>query len=116
MKKDYTAIEKNVSDATSLLLEALPEATEGLTWLAQHTKKAGTLSYRTKLQITLAIAINMRCDPCIARQARRLAETGASREEIAEVAGICLSMGGPPALTYAAGALEAFDTFSNNNQ
>jgi alkylhydroperoxidase/carboxymuconolactone decarboxylase family protein YurZ len=37
---------------------------------------------------------------------------GATREEIAEMLGMCVYMGGGPALMYAADAMAAFEEFS----
>lgn len=112
MMKDYQKFNHSVIDSAAMLEQALPDVLLPFQQMAQSAKGEGAIEHQAKLLIALGIAIATHCDPCIARHACKLAECGASRQEIAEVAGICVSMGGGLTLTYAASALEAFDEFS----
>ena len=67
---------------------------------------------KTKELIALAIAVTQRCDPCIGFHMKAAVKYGATREEIAEMLGMCVYMGGGPALMYAADAMAAFEEFS----
>nr|WP_290674878.1 MULTISPECIES: carboxymuconolactone decarboxylase family protein [unclassified Halomonas] len=82
---------------------------------AKGANKDNALSHKHKELMALAIGISIRCDGCIAFHAKAVAELGATREEVMEMLGVCMYMGGGPAFTYAAQALEAFDSFANKS-
>jgi len=52
------------------------------------------------------------CDPCIGFHAQALAKLGATRQEVDEMLGVAVYMGGGPSLMYAASAITAFDEFT----
>lgn len=110
--KDYQQLDASVAHSAEMLEQALPAVLQPFQDMAKSAKGEGAIPHQSRLLIALGIAISTHCDPCIARHARKLAECGASRQEIAEVAGICISMSGGISLTYANSALEAFDYFS----
>jgi AhpD family alkylhydroperoxidase len=85
---------------------------QGFGALAKAATAPGAVDPKTKELIALSIGVTQRCDGCIGYHGKALAELGASREEVAEVLGMCVYMGGGPALMYAADALRAFDQFS----
>ena len=88
---------------------AIPVAVAALTLAATAD---GALDKKTKELIALAIGIATRCDGCIGFHAKALVHLGATREEIEEVCGMSVYMGGGPSFMYAADALRAFDEFS----
>jgi AhpD family alkylhydroperoxidase len=59
--------------------------------------------------IALAIAVAVRCDPCIAFHAQAAVKQGASRDEVMEAMGMAIYMGAGPSVMYAAQAIEAYD-------
>ena len=69
----------------------------------------GALSVKTKELIAFAIAISVRCDGCIAHHSQAVLKAGASRQEVSEMIGVAILMGGGPASIYGAEALRAFD-------
>jgi AhpD family alkylhydroperoxidase len=71
----------------------------------------GALSGKIKELIALAIAVNSRCEGCIAFHTHDALRAGASRSEILESLGIAVLMGGGPAAMYACEALEALEQF-----
>ena len=75
---------------------------------------AGELDMKTKELVALAIAITKQCDGCVAAHARGAARRGASRSEVAEVAGVAIMMNGGPGTVWGPRALEAFDQFSGS--
>lgn len=75
-----------------------------MTLLVQHC-----LSAKNKELIALAIGITQRCSGCIGFHTKALQKLGATRQELEEMLGIAVYMGGGPALMYAAEALDAWD-------
>ena len=87
----------------------VPDVAKGFAALAAGAMKDGVLDAKTKELIALAIGITARCDGCLAYHARAAARLGASREEILEVIGVAVYMGGGPSMIYGSEALAAFD-------
>jgi AhpD family alkylhydroperoxidase len=73
---------------------------------------AGALSTKFKELIAFAIAINVRCDGCLAHHAKAVLDAGATRQEVMEMIGVTLMMGGGPSAVYGVEALRAYDTFA----
>ncbi len=71
----------------------------------------GVLSAKVKELIALAIGIIVRCDGCISFHIHDAIKAGATREEIIDVIGIAILMGGGPAVVYGSQALEALEQF-----
>ncbi|TDE37980.1 carboxymuconolactone decarboxylase family protein [Antarcticimicrobium sediminis] len=94
------------------LNRANPEATRGFGTLTKAVKESGVLDLKTKEFVALGIAVAERCESCIGLHIEALIKAGASREEVADVLGMCVQMGGGPAMMYAAKALECFDELS----
>ena len=80
--------------------------------MAQAATTDGMLDPKTKELIAAAIGVAVRCDGCIAFHVKALVQQGASREEILEMLGMAVYMGGGPSMVYAAQALEAYDQFA----
>ena len=74
--------------------------------------KDGVIDAKTKEFITLAIGVAQRCDGCIGFHVRTLVKMGMTFEELNEILGIAVYMGGGPSLMYAANAVAAFKEFS----
>ncbi len=96
---------------TSSLRQGIPETLQAFTALGKAAYADGALSERTKELIALAIAITGKCEGCIAHHTRTLAHLQTPREEVLEMIGICIQMGGGPALVYGGQAIQAFDAF-----
>ncbi|SLN27309.1 Carboxymuconolactone decarboxylase family protein [Falsiruegeria litorea R37] len=88
---------------------AIPDTAKAFGALGKSVKQGGTLDYKTKEFVALGISVADRCEPCISLHVEALAKAGATREEIADVLGMCIQMGGGPSMMYAAKALECFD-------
>jgi AhpD family alkylhydroperoxidase len=115
-EKDYRAIIAGIGAYTGELRRAAPAAMQGFGALAKAATADGAVSQKTKEMIALAIGVTQHCDGCIGYHAKALADLGATREEVAEVLGMCVYMGGGPALMYAADALRAFDQFTEGRR
>ncbi|MCM2343083.1 MAG: carboxymuconolactone decarboxylase family protein [Alphaproteobacteria bacterium] len=112
MTKDYQQITQDISAYTAELRKAVPDTMNGFYALAKAATAPGVLDEKTKELIALAIGVSTRCDGCIGFHAKALVKLQATREELAEILGMAVYMGGGPSLMYAADALRAYDQFS----
>ena len=95
-----------------MLAKAIPQVADDFTKkLMPDVLKDGVLSLKQKELIALGIAICATCDYCIALHVKKCFEAGATKEEIAEVCGVAIPMGGGPALTYSAFVAKAIEEF-----
>ena len=72
----------------------------------------GALSTKAKELIAFAIAITVRCDGCFAHHAQAVLKAGATREEVAEMIGVVILIGGGPSTVYGVEAMRTFDEFA----
>lgn len=112
MTKDYKSMIADISEYTGELRKAIPDTMNNFYAMSKAATEDNVLDKKTKELIALAIGVSQRCDGCIGFHVKALKNLGATREEIAEVMGMCVYMGGGPALMYAADALRAYDQFS----
>lgn len=90
----------------------IPKTTTAFGELSKVVKDSGPLSVKEKEYVALAIAISQRCEPCIDFHVEALMKAGATRADLGDVMGVCIQMGGGPALMYAAHALACWDELS----
>ena len=91
------------------LAEGNPEIMKAFSGLDQAASKEGALDPKTKELICLAIGITVHCEGCLAFHAKAAHKYGATREEVLEMIGVAVYMGGGPSVVYGAEALSAFD-------
>lgn len=91
------------------LNSAIPETARGFGALSKAVKQDRALDYKTKELVALGISVAVRCEPCISLHVATLIKLGATRDEISDVLGMCIQMGGGPSMMYAAKALECYD-------
>jgi AhpD family alkylhydroperoxidase len=95
------------------LQQAIPEVTADFTKkLMPDALKDGALTTKVKELIALGIAVCATCDYCIAIHVKKCFDAGATKDEIAEVLGVAILMGGGPALTYSTFAMQAIEEFA----
>ncbi len=92
-----------------------PDIVKGYTTLSRAGEKAGHLDEKTRELIALAVAITLRCDGCITVHAAAAQQRGATKEEIAEVLGVAVSVNAGAAVVYSTSALDAFDAVAEIN-
>lgn len=109
MTKDYQRITADVSASIAKLRADIPDTTRGFSALARAATQDGALDKKTKELIAMALSVAARCDPCLGFHAQSLVKLGCTRAEFEEMLGMCIYMGGGPALMYAAHALDAFE-------
>jgi AhpD family alkylhydroperoxidase len=111
MDKVYKDITASVSRSLVKLRTDIPETTRGFSALAQAATRPGALDAKTKELIAMALSVSARCDPCLGFHADALVKLGCTRAEFEEMLGMCIYMGGGPALMYAAHALQAYEEY-----
>lgn len=104
-REKYDALMANMGN----LGKAIPGPMGGFVQLHKAAGADGALDGRTKELIALGIAVTVRCEGCIVCHVQDSLTAGASREEIQEVLGVAVLMGGGPSVVYACEALEALD-------
>lgn len=112
MTKQYKEITKDISEYMTKLREEIPDVMAGFSAMAQGATKEGALDKKVKEFVALGIAVSTRCDGCIGFHVKALQKLNVTREEILEVLGMAIYMGGGPSVMYAADALRAFEQFS----
>lgn len=91
------------------LHKTMPDAGKAFRGLQTAAETSGVLDAKSKEFVALGIAIATHCEPCIGFHIKALAKAGGTREELSDVLGMSVQMGGGPALMYAAKALAAWD-------
>jgi len=110
---DWTDKLETTRDQLRALNRAIPDTARAFGALGKTVKEGGgTLDFKTKEFVALGIAVATKCDACIALHVETLIKCGATREEVAEMLGMTIQMGGGPSMMYAAKALECFDQLS----
>lgn len=108
----YKELTGNINQNLATLRSGAADVMQGFSLLARNAMAAGAIDAKTKELIALAIGVAARCDGCIGFHSKALVRLGASKEELLEMLGVAVYMGGGPSLMYAANAIEAFDEFS----
>lgn len=116
MSKPYPELCAEVSTSLSKLRVDTPDLMRGFSSLAQAALKPGALDKKTKELVAMALSVAARCDPCLGFHAEALVKLGCTRAELEEMLGMCVYMGGGPALMYAAHALDAYEQFGGEKQ
>lgn len=110
--KNYSEIASAYAQGFGALSKDLPGPAKAFDSLFATAIKDGALSRKTKELIAFGMAIVVRCDGCIAAHSKSVLAAGASRDEVAEMIGVAILMGGGPATVYGVEAMRAFDEFS----
>ncbi|MCP4380098.1 MAG: carboxymuconolactone decarboxylase family protein [Hyphomicrobiales bacterium] len=113
--KDYREAAREVSESAAALRKGIPDPMAGFAGMGQGAYADGVLDTKTKELIALALAVASRCDGCVAYHAKRVAQLGATRDEVFETIGVAIQMGGGPSMVYGGEALRAFEAFTENS-
>lgn len=114
--KNYPQYYEHLMASIKALNSQIPDTMSGFRKLHQAGTNTNLLSKKTKELMALSIAVNVRCDGCIAFHVHDALKAGASDGEIIETLGVAIMMGGGPSLMYACEALEALNQFSEINK
>lgn len=114
MSTNYRELTQNIGQNLASMRTGLPGVMQGFGALGKAAMADGALDEKTKELIALAIGVATRCDACIGFHSQALVRLGATIEEVREMLGVTVYMGGGPSLMYAANAIAAFTEFSEN--
>ena len=98
-----------INNRFSNLYKSTPNLMGAFQNLMGEAAKDAEFSSAIKELIALALAVAKGCEDCIIFHASKAKQQGATREELVEVLGVCIEMGGGPSAVYAAKSLEIFD-------
>ena len=104
---------KEMNARFSAFARATPQVFGAFRSLMNEASKDGSLPARFKELVAVAIAVNQGCEDCIVFHLANARSHGASRQELIEVLGVAVEMGGGPGSVYAAKALAAFDDMAS---
>ncbi|MCW4455749.1 carboxymuconolactone decarboxylase family protein [Flavobacterium sp. MXW15] len=113
---NFPELTREISANLAPLRAGQPDLMKGFGALGKAAMAPGALDAKTKELIALGIGVAARCDGCIGFHSQALVRLGASEQELQEMLGIAVYMGGGPSLMYAANALAAFKEFSEAAQ
>lgn len=89
--------------------QAAPRIGEAFGSLFRSLMGPGALTVREKELIALGIALAARCDPCICSHVEKAVLSGATRQELLELAGVVVVMQGGPGYVSVPKLVEALD-------
>lgn len=108
----FQTLTSTTSKHLAPLRSKLPDVMQGFGSLAKSAMAGGVIDEKTKELIALAIAVATRCDDCIGFHAKALVRLGGTEEELREMLGVAVYMGGGPSLMYASHAIQAYEEFA----
>jgi AhpD family alkylhydroperoxidase len=108
----YADVIDDLREPTRSLRHLDADVWKGFAEMHRAAVADGVVPARTKELIALAIAVIKECDGCIGYHASAAARLGATENEVAEVLGVTLLMGGGPASVWAPRAFDAYLEFA----
>ncbi len=112
MTDKYINYSKEVKNRVGEYKKSAPEVVHAFGNLIKAAETTGVLDSKIKELIALAISITSHCDDCITAHIPSYIKAGGTREELLDMIGVAVFMGGGPAMMYGTHALQAFDEFS----
>ncbi|HEY6831419.1 MAG TPA: carboxymuconolactone decarboxylase family protein [Pseudolabrys sp.] len=105
---DWNEYHKQVLAGVGDIGRMSPDVVKGYQVLSGASSKTGLLGAKVNELISLAVAVTVRCDGCIAVHTANAIRAGASREEIAEALGTAIAVNAGAALVYSTRVMDAF--------
>ena len=106
---DWNTYRQQLTVRIGAIAKLSPDTIKGYQALTAAGQKTNLLGPKTRELISLAVAVTVRCDGCIAVHAEAAARHGASREEIAEALGVATAVNAGTALVYSTRVLDAYE-------
>jgi AhpD family alkylhydroperoxidase len=102
---------QELNKAYELMSLSAPDFFRDFMSFLDSTERKGVLSEKTKALISIALAIDSHCLPCISFHVSNAIDSGATKQEIMEASEIAVLMGGSPAFVYLKNVLDACEEF-----
>ncbi|WP_461046309.1 carboxymuconolactone decarboxylase family protein [Salinicoccus sp. CNSTN-B1] len=116
MMANFNDINATAQGNTKRLVKSVPDVMKSFKDLQEAAYKDAALDTKTKEFAALSYAIADKCEGCIGAHVNKLIKLGATRDEIAEIAGVAIVMGGGPGSVYGGKALQAYDDSMENQR
>ncbi len=102
---------KLLQEGQQAIQETLPGVMKGFRGLSQAVIDLELIPLKVKELIAVAVAVGIRCQPCIVHHVKLALEQKATTDEIMEACGVAITMGGGPAVAYASYVVQALKDF-----
>jgi AhpD family alkylhydroperoxidase len=102
---------KLLAEGQEAIQAMMPGVIEGFRSFAQTANSLPLLSPKTKELIAIAVAVGIRCQPCIIHHVKLALDLGATAPEIMEACGVAIFMGGGPSVAYTSYVVQALKDF-----
>lgn len=96
-------------DTMKATRSAAPDIATGFGAMYKKLMSEGALTLREKELIAVAVGMAIRCEPCIYAHTEAAVKSGATREELIEMAGVVVAMQGGPGYVHVPEILDALD-------
>ena len=106
---DWVEIYETGNHNFAKFAELNPEVAEAFGAFGAAALADGEVSALTKEMIAVALSVSSQCTKCISSHVINFINLGGTREQLAEIVGVNILMGGGPTSVYAGKAIDAFD-------
>ena len=114
LAQEKVSVFNEIYDFSAKMEEKCPDVSAAFSNLQNSIiYKEGALSIKEKEFIALGIAVSMGCEYCVYAHTAGAMKSGATEEEILEVASIALYMQGGPGFTYIKYVFNALEALSD---
>jgi AhpD family alkylhydroperoxidase len=78
----------------------------------RKAEEPGVVETKTKRLISVALAVALKCEWCIANHTKNALDAGVSRDELMEACALAISMAGAPALMHSKIVLQTIEDYT----
>lgn len=107
MMLDWNEYRKQLAAGVKQIGQLSPDTVKGYVELSSAGSKKNLLGAKVRELISLAVAVTLRCDGCIAVHTEAARRQGATDEEIAEALGVAVAVNAGAAMVYSARMMDA---------
>ncbi len=111
MDNESSEMLKLLQEGQGAIQEYLPGVLENFMGVTQSTMNQELIPTRTKELMAVAVAVGIRCQPCIVHHVKRALDQGATAAEIMEACSVAIMMGGGPSIAYTSYVARALKDF-----
>lgn len=109
MMLDWNQYRRQLAAGVKEIGRLSPDTLKGYIELGAAAQKKDLLGAKMRELISLAVAVSVRCDGCIAVHTEAALRHGATRDEIAEALGAAIAVNAGAALVYSTRVMDAVD-------
>jgi AhpD family alkylhydroperoxidase len=102
---------KLLQEGQQAIHETLPGVMEGFRDFSRSVIDLEQIPLKVKELIAVAVAVGIKCQPCIVHHVKLALDQKATAEEIMEACGVAITMGGGPAVAYTSYVVQALKDF-----